>query len=153
MERPRPPSIAQEYANLETRFKKAAIIPKRLDPQGRNKVRNVNSRDLDYLPAYRIKGADLPGIETFVLMLEKIKSFKLAEKNSSAERMLGQALNLARQLDYELPGNDGAVKFFYEGSKYIEEVNPQLAEDVARVITKAWDEKRFERQKPQVTIS
>lgn len=145
MERPRPPSIAQEYADLEIRFKRAAVIPKKIDPQGRNRIRSVNTRDLNYLPTYRITGTDLPGIETFVLMLEKIKSFKLAERNSTADRLLGQALNLARQLDYELPGNDGAVKFFYEGSKYIEEVNPQLAEDVARVITKAWDEKRFEK--------
>ncbi len=147
MERPKPPSIAQEFADLETRFKRAVVIPKKIDSQGRNRIRNVNPRDLNYLPAYRITETDLPGIETFVLMLEKIKSYKIAEKNSTAERILGHALNLARQLDYELPGNDGAVKFFYEGSRYLEEVNPQLAEDVARVITKAWDEKRFELKK------
>ncbi len=139
---------AYEFADLQERLKRATTLPRKRGPQKNQSLRNVTDRQLNYLPVYKVQDADIPGIETFVVFLEKMKSFKLADKKTVADRYLAQALNLARKLDYELPGNDGAVKFFYEGTRYLEEVNPGLAEDAAKVIQKAWDEKRFNDKLP-----
>lgn len=141
MERPKPPDIAQEYGDLQSRFLKAARPVKRQPHQ--KALRRVSERQLRYLPDLKIGDADLPGIETYVLFIERLKAFELAEKNALADRALTQALSLAKKLDYELPGNDGAVKFFFEANLYLERVNPGLAENSGRVIQKAWDERRF----------
>lgn len=143
MERPQ----IQEYSYLQERLKRAASLTiKTPDKRGNSRFPRRVDR-LDYLPTYPIQVSDTPPMEKFVLLVEKVKAYKLSEKNVTAKRLLSHSVSLARKLDEELPGNDGAVKFFYEGMQFLNETNPELAEDISRIMQKVYDEDRFDKKR------
>ncbi len=128
----------QVFVSLETRFKRAANLTSRKKPQDIRRIKGLN-----YLPAYRIDTPDLEPMETFVRFLEKVNEFKLSDKNVKANNSLSQGLALARKLEEQLPGNDGAVKLYFEAMEYLKGVNPELAGDIDRIMQKVYDEGRF----------
>lgn len=89
---------------------------------------------------------NLTPMESFVLLVENMRDYKVAKKNASARRLLAKSLGLARALDEQLPGHDEAVKFFYEGLEYLQSGNPYLAEDIGRIMQKVYDEDRFRKR-------
>lgn len=100
----------------------------------------------------RMEGSDLPrpmkiakqnSSETFVRLVERVAEFQQATSKTRAKNILAHSAQLGRRLDEILRDNDEGVSFIVTSLSFLEIANPGLAEDVGKIIQKAWDEKRF----------
>lgn len=125
-----------------------AVLQQRLQDAVMGEVSNeVNMQqgvaEFDFWPSKEMKVAEIAPMEMFVRFVEAVARFRGAESRTRKKNTLSYSVSLARKLDDQLPGNDEAVKFFFEGTSYIEAVNLELAEDISTIMRKVIDEKRF----------
>lgn len=95
-------------------------------------------------PGKRMKISSHDSNETFVRLVEKVAEFKVASTPTRAKNVLAHCVQLGRRLDDLLPGDDEGVRFFVKGLNYLEIANPEMAEDIGRILEKVYDEKRFQ---------
>ncbi len=86
--------------------------------------------------------------ETFVKLVERVGEFQQTSSETRARNILAHCAQLGRRLDEALSGDDEGVRFMTTGLSFLEIANPEMAEDVSKIIQKAWDEKQFEKRKP-----
>lgn len=128
----------EAYESLQQRIRAVAYNPAF---SGDNIQQRIS--DFNFWPSKEMKIADLAPMEMFVRLVESVGRFQLAESKTKAKNTLSYSVQLARELDGQLSGNDEAVKFFYEGTVFLEKANIELAEDLSKIMTRAVDERRF----------